>query len=103
MLEPFIDNRENDNDPFDVWEGDIICLTADCQVKLFALCLMVVTSVEDWGCVGYIQSICGRGKVETNYRATWKEMIHTGGKLTKSPPRTRCCHSTTPATAWYRP
>jgi hypothetical protein len=51
--------------------------------KAFGGCLLIVTSVYEWGVQGYVQSLGTRESIggEAHYRANWAQLSPTGGKV----------------------
>lgn len=49
---------------------------------MFSACCMVVSEVRSWGVMGYVQALGKDGNAggQAYYRATWDEVVPTGGR-----------------------
>ncbi len=62
--------------------GEIVMLNPDtCKNKMFAGCLMTITDLKNFGCMGFVQGIGENGEMggQAYYQADWNEFEKTGG------------------------
>lgn len=74
--------------------GDVVQLNPDTvKNKAFAACMLTVTEVKAFGCVGYVQPLgtrmCSHGdriiSGQAYYRAEWAEMEYVGKSVWQVP------------------
>ena len=63
--------------------GTVVQLSPNADYPRFARCMLTVTEVNVWGCLGYVQGVGKNSKPggQAYYRARWDEMELVGSAV----------------------